>query len=418
MACLVNQPNGRKSIQFKDAEGKRRTIYLGKMQKRQADVVKLKVERLVSAKFASHSPDDSTLQWISELGDSMRKKMAKAGLIEDDVSTLLGPFLEHYIESRKTDLKPRTIVLLKQASGSMLEYFGAEKKLRDITPGDADAYRLFLLQKLALNTANRRIGRARQFMRQAIRQKLIQDNPFEGISATVKANPDKFRFITLEETTQLIEACPDCQWRAIIALCRYGGLRCPSEVLQMRWEHINWEQQRIYVRSPKTEHHEGKEARVIPLFPELKTILEECWEQASPGATYIISRYRSQNSNLRTQFIRIIKRAGIVPWPKPFVNLRASCSTEMFSRYPEHVATAWMGHTKSIAQKHYLQVTEAHFQKALQNALQYSAEMGGNGQKSENTAHEKTPVLQGVSFHDEELPTSQVPKRGLEPPRG
>jgi integrase len=123
-----------------------------------------------------------------------------------------------------------------------------------------------------------------------------------------------------------IVACPDAEWRSIVALSRYGGLRCPSEVLSLRWNDIDWERARIVVRSPKTEHHPGRESRVIPLFPELRPYLEEAFEAAPDGAEYVVTRYRHlaeriaggwRNANLRTQFQRIVRRAGLQPWPKP-----------------------------------------------------------------------------------------------------
>ena len=32
---------------------------------------------------------------------------------------------------------------------------------------------------------------------------------------------------------KVIEACPDGQWRLLFTLARYGGLRCPSEILAL-----------------------------------------------------------------------------------------------------------------------------------------------------------------------------------------
>ena len=87
--------------------------------------------------------------------------------------------------------------------------------------------------------------------------------------------PDRSRFVTREECSQVLAKCPDHHWRMIVALSRYGGLRCPSEVLSLRWQGVDWEAKRIVVTSPKTEHHPGKETRTIPLFPELVPYLEE-----------------------------------------------------------------------------------------------------------------------------------------------
>jgi hypothetical protein len=73
-----------------------------------------------------------------------------------------------------------------------------------------------------------------------------------------------------------------------------------------------------------------------------------------------------RNCNLRTEFKRIIKRAGLEPWPRLFHNLRASRETELAERFPLHVVTAWLGNTTEVAQKHYLQTTDEHFQRALE----------------------------------------------------
>ena len=108
-----------------------------------------------------------------------------------------------------------------------------------------------------------------------------------------------------------------------MALSRFGGLRCPSEVLSVRWADVDWKRGRIVVTSPKTEHHEGKGSRVIPIFPELRPTLEEACDAAPEGAVYIVNeRYRKsamgpngwRNCNLATQLNRIRLKAGIT-WP-------------------------------------------------------------------------------------------------------
>jgi hypothetical protein len=66
-----------------------------------------------------------------------------------------------------------------------------------------------------------------------------------------------------------------------------------------------------------------------------------------------------RSCNLRTQFERLIKRAGLKPWPRLFHNLRSSRETELAAEYPIQVVTAWLGNTPRIALKHYLQVTDA-----------------------------------------------------------
>jgi integrase len=46
-----------------------------------------------------------------------------------------------------------------------------------------------------------------------------------------------------------------------------------SEV-RLRWSDVNWDKGRMTVRSPRTEHHKGKDARLVPLFPEVRRELQ------------------------------------------------------------------------------------------------------------------------------------------------
>ena len=131
----------------------------------------------------------------------------------------------------------------------------------------------------------------------------------------------------------------------------------------------------MIVHSPKTEHHEGRDWRVVPIFPELRSYLEQAWDLAEEGEEFVVTKIRSGQSNLRTTFNKIIKRAGLTPWPKLFQNLRASRQTELQESFPTHVVCKWMGNSPKIAQQHYLQTTEEHFHKAVQIPVQQAVAM-------------------------------------------
>jgi integrase len=261
----------------------------------------------------------------------------------------------------------------QQIVRNLTDHFGEDRELATITEGDAEDFKLFLVQEgLASTTVHKRLQFARMFFRAALKRKLIAVNPFSEVTAVAVINADRQYFLKREDAQRLLEAC-DPTWRTIVALCRYGGLRCPSEVLSLRWKDVDWERNQIVVQSPKTEHHPGKASRVIPLFSDLKPFLKHATAIAADGAVYVVDGdYRAaalspsgwRNCNLRTQFERIIKRAGLKPWPRLFHAMRASRETELAKDFPLHVVTAWLGNTPRIAMKHYLQVTEADFRTA------------------------------------------------------
>ena len=258
-----------------------------------------------------------------------------------------------------------TIRNLEAVEKALTEFFGADTQLRNISVGGADSWRLAMISKgWGDNTLRRRCGFARQFFNVAIRQRLIDENPFKDMKTTVRARQDRFFYVTRDMAAKVLDACPNTQWKAIFALCRFGGLRCPSELLKLTWADVDWANARIRVRSPKTEHHDGGESRIIPLFPELRPILQQAFDEAEPGTLYVISQYRVTNSNLRTTMEKIIWRAGLKPWQKLFNNLRSTRETELAEVYPMHVVCRWIGNSKPVAAENYLQLTEDHFRKA------------------------------------------------------
>ena len=161
------------------------------------------------------------------------------------------------------------------------------------------------------------------------------------------------------------------------------------------------------------------ESRWVPIFPELRPHLEQAWDQAEPGTQYVITRYRPENANLRTQLARIIRRASLEPWPKLFQNLRATRETELAEVFPLHVVCAWIGNSQSVAAKHYLQVTDDHFRDATRSAAQITAQQAHadhrNDSQEQTAALDQTPVLPRIAANCDSVHKCSVTPTGLEP---
>jgi integrase len=438
MASIVKDKNGRKRILFFNSDGERKAIRLGTASMHDARTVATRVELLVSAKVNGTSVQSDTTNWLTSIGDELYTKLVKHGLVAPRVkqqAVTLAAFLDGFI-AKQSDKKPSTITCLTQCRNDLVEYFGADKPIDSITEGDAEDWRHFLRtrkarpgrqksatarasqsskrdrdkpkqppKRLQENTIRRRCGRARQLFQAAVRHRLIARNPFAELKGvSVLANRSRDYFITRDEADKVLADCPDSQWKLLFALSRFGGLRCPSEHLGLRWGDVNWALGRITIRSPKTEHHEGKSERVIPLFPELLPYLEAVRDEflASDfdpkiqrmSEQPVITRYRTVNINLRTQLQRIIRKAGLTPWPKLFQNLRATRETELAETFPIHVVCDWIGNSEAVARRHYLQTTDAHFQAAVSaNPPVPSTDPPDSGQAAQKAAHNTTPSV-------------------------
>ena len=356
--------------------------------------------------------------------------------VKTEVATKLGEFLQAYIVGR-TDVKARTTSNLDQARKNLVAFFGASKLLAEINAGDAEDFSRWLrnrkVKPLADNTARRLCGRAKQFFSYALRKRLITTDPFSDLrGVTVKGNPERLYLVSREESQQVLDACPNAQWRLLFALARFGGLRTPSESLALRWSDVDWEHNRLRVPCPKLEHLEGKGERIIPLFAELRPHLEAAFHEAAEGSEFIITGYRDAEQNLRTQLFRIIRKAGLTPWGKVWQNLRATRETELAAIHPLHVVCEWIGNSPKVAAKHYLSVSDADFLKATTSdlsktpraaesppsaapALQQLAETACSGLHDEQASTEKPRVLHGVSAHCDSSRRKRIPPAGVEP---
>jgi integrase len=430
VASISKDAKGLRRILFVGADGKRGAVYLGKMPQKAAEAIKTKIEAIVAAQIAGISIDKETAEWIGGRDAKLYGKLATVGLVpmraEVERATL-GAFIDGFISDR-SDVKGTTATVYGHTRRCLVNFFGAGKPLAEITPGDADAWRRYLARPkptgkteppgegLSENTVKRRCGIAKQFFRAAQRRKLIAENPFGDMKGTtVRGNRARDFFVTREMSQRVLDACPDAQWRLLFALSRFGGLRCPSEHLGLRWGDVDWEQGRITVQSPKTEHHEGKESRVIPIFPELSPYLEAVWEQAEPGTEFVVD-YRDAAKNFRTRLNRIIRRAGLEPWPKLFQNLRSTRQTELAEEFPAYVVCEWLGNSQAIAREHSLQVTDEHFRKAAQKPTQNPTQQAAVSIRPVSHALEAIEENSGQSAISRAFPMAIVGDEGLEPP--
>ena len=379
-------------------DGLGKAIRLGKATARQAESFKVKLEALIAARLTG-GIDDEVCRWVAALPDDMHAKLARLGLADPRAgetrnSRTLAELLNGYLKDRD-DLKPNTRRNYGQTRRMLIEFFGPDKRLADMTEYDAEEWQRSLARRgLAKATIRKRSADTKMFFKVAIRQRLIASNPFDNLKSTSVSNDERLYFVGRQETRKVLDACPDTQWRCIFALARFAGFRTPSETLLLRWQDVNWAEDRMLVWSPKTEHHEGKDCRAVPIFPELRPHLVAVFEEAEPGTEHVITRYRQSNSNLRTQFKRILKRAGVKPWPRIFQNLRSSRETELAETFPLHVVTAWMGNSQAIAARHYLQVTDEHYRQAAK----YPTGTNGAAQNPAQQAHEiNCTTLQGAT---------------------
>ena len=94
----------------------------------------------------------------------------------------------------------------------------------------------------------------------------------------------------------------------------------PSEIEELTWGDVDWENNTLLIHSPKTRKI-GKSARLAPILPTLKTRLEEAFHQPTEaGELYVFPTLRL-NSNPGTSAKKFVTKAKQEVWSNFFNSL-------------------------------------------------------------------------------------------------
>jgi len=413
---------------FQDHKGMRRTLRVAELNRRELDFVGRHIERLVGARVSRADVAPDTLAWLATIDDKLRTRLEALDLCDPLANRgkpKLKPFLDDYIASQR--VKSRTQINNSAAARCLIKFFGADRRIDTITAGDAEQFSWWLRKpaqeggrNLGDNTSRRHCGRAKQFFEHAVNCEYLPRNPFANPRIPTRVQPshaEREHFISREELQLLLDECPNTEWRLMLTLARIGGLRIPSESASLRWGDVDWtpEKGTIRVTSPKTAQHVGHGMRVVPLFPELRAALNEAWELGDKKSEFIFTKLQGPGINLRTQLHRIMRRAGVPEFPKPFHNMRASRAIELSRDWPAHVVQTWLGHSAAVAQKHYLRVQPEDIGRANVVATRVAtagADLGGFERIPETGEAARNCEKTGFLVNSSRLP---VPPLGLEP---
>jgi integrase len=414
MAQVTND-NGRMRILVM-VDGKRRSVPVGHIGEDAAREIADNLQHLADIR-AYDTPNmvrDDVTAWLIELQKKnveFYDKIAGIGLapkrapVEAQQVVTLGGLCAR-VQAEYAASKATTRDLYKRFFDKPLAHFGAGRDVTTIKPADADAFVAELRKTLAQATVSRSVKAYRLLFKRALRWGFVTCNPFDGIKAGAMTNHSRKQYVPVADFEKVLAAETSAEFRALLALCRYGALRCPSEVFALRWADVRFDERKLIVRSPKTEHHAGGESRILPLFPELADALLAWYTDAPEGVEYVINMHRDKGYrvNFRQRVERLIVKAGVKPWGKLFHNLRASRESELVERYPLATVAAWLGHAPEVAAAHYLTQTDAdgNFADAIAHRETVRQSVRADGKRSQNMTKQKagnpTKSLENQAF--------------------
>lgn len=212
MASITRQKNGGFQIQFVRTDKRRRSVRLGKVKPKSAELIKLRIEQLVAAKKTGVLNDPELTQWINGISDQLHSKLARFEWIparQAKQIVELKAFLDDY-KVRRNDVKPATYEVWRQPMRNLEEIFGAERGITTITEAEAlDFPQLLFRSKLASTTVSKRLQFVKSFFNDARRRKLIKENPFAEVSSKSVIRLDQRHFVPLADAEKLRGSCPN-----------------------------------------------------------------------------------------------------------------------------------------------------------------------------------------------------------------
>ena len=353
------------NIQWRE-DKRRRTIYLSpkRYAKKTAERLKEIVEALLYYRRNGIVALDKSVEvWLQNASVEIRTKLEKAGLIIANQAKTCQQLWEALLKS-KVDAKERTLIIYRRSQALFQEHFPPTEYIDKITAEQLLQWKAALQTRFASATVAGHLKNAKIVFNWAVEHEWLQKSPTRGISIGSFVNRDNDRIITMDEYAKLLDACPNQEWRAIIALARIGGLRCPSELNQLRWTDVRWSENRFLVCSPKTERHEGHRERLVPLFPELRLELQKHFSSREVDSEFVIAGHQGTSWNLNTTFRKISKVAGLGKIVRPFDNMRMSRSNEILNRFGPGKESLWIGHSARVMREHYLHLSDEDFLEA------------------------------------------------------
>ena len=398
MASISKDKDGTKRIVFIDANGKRHYVRLGRIDMKMAGMVKVHIENLVVAQITSTSPDTPTAQWVASLPEDFHAKLAKTGLMvaRRRVGTL-EELVPAFIMSRAATVSEQTIEVWRQSEISLYRFFGGDRRVDTITHKDAESFRSWLVSDgmlrkqggLKPTTVWKRLQHVVAFFKWMVKNKDITESPFDGMTMCPSPDTDRNDYVDADLIRQVMAVAPDAEWRLIIALWRFAGLRGSSEPLLLRWQDISFDKNTITVHAKKTQRYGGvKAVRTMPLFPELIEPILAARAEAHESDVYVITKHaprylkkvadRSKlgriSANLGTIFAKFVRRAGVEAWSKIINNVRASWITDLLDgkyqtpdwQFGIQVIAEWAGNSPKVILRYYGRIRPQVFMQVTQ----------------------------------------------------
>ncbi len=185
---------------------------------------------------------------------------------------------------------------------------------------------MWLLQKYATqpNNAHLRYRILKAMFNWAVRNEMVKSNPFLSIKLPRKKSKHP-TFITKEELQKILDKEPAEYRRNIYLIAFYTGLRI-SELLNLEWEHINFDKKILTVANTETFSTKSGKDRIVPLCNQAYEVLYEMSKVRGDNKYVIL---QTSCSYISHRFLKAVRQTELKEKHIHFHSLRHSFASNL-----------------------------------------------------------------------------------------
>lgn len=230
---------------------------------------------------------------------------------EDLVFPSVREHVEGWVSGKQGEVAAATLVFYQGVAKKFLSWLGDRSKndLAAITEDHIKDFRLHEAEKLSAKTVNHEIKTLKMIFREAMRRKLITDDPTLSVKFLKRKAPTKKAVFSPEQIRRILDASDD-EWRSMVMFALYTGQRL-IDIASLKSSNVDLEKGVISLTTRKTNKQ-----LIIPIATPLRKHINllkldpAVGSALHPRACKIVDQ-QGKSGHLSNQFSSILAKAGL-----------------------------------------------------------------------------------------------------------
>lgn len=285
------------------------------------------------------------------------------GIIPRDLKNItINKLFKIYLEYSETNKKSYDSDVSR--TKLIKQYFGETTLIKDITPEKVEKFKVFLLdQNRSTMTVNRYLEQIKTAFRMAVDNNYLLKNPCQNIKKFPVKNYS-VRYLKPDEEERLFKVLPE-YLKGIVIVALNTGLR-KSNILELRWEQINFDFNFIEVLENKGNKH-----LLIPLNEKLIQFFNNKPDVERKGYIFINPETGLPYKDIKKAWSTALEKANIKNFR--FHDLRHTVGTRLAEQLvPVNVIKELLGHSDVHTTMRYVHSTQGAKLQALNKLNSYN----------------------------------------------